>query len=124
MPKYECLNCGQIHWGWGSKEGGKCSDCGGGLLESKIDKGRIMEKNKYLLTMIIAKRAKQLLAGTKPLIKTKSKNPVTIAMEEIREEKVYLKKQKGPEEEDLFKGALRFRPEEEDQELEFKLPNK
>jgi len=33
----------------------------------------IMEKNKYLLTMMVAKRAK-LFAGAKPLIKTKSKN--------------------------------------------------
>ena len=124
MPRYECLNCGQIHWSWGSKDGKKCSDCGGKLVESKIDKGKIMEKNKYLLVVMVGKRANQLIAGAKPLIKTKSKNPVAIAMEEIREGKVYLKKQKGPEEEDLFKRALRFRPEEEEQEPEFKLTNK
>jgi len=50
-----------------------------------------MEKNKYLLTMIIAKRAKQLLAGAKPLVKTKHKNPVAIAVEEVKAGKVFLK---------------------------------
>ncbi len=50
-----------------------------------------MEENGYLLTMIIAKRAKQLLAGAKPLIKSKHKNPVGIALEEVKEGKVYLK---------------------------------
>lgn len=50
-----------------------------------------MEENKYLLTMIIAKRAKQLLAGAKPLIKSKHKNPIEIALEEVRAGKVYLK---------------------------------
>lgn len=54
-----------------------------------------MEKNKYLLTMMVAKRAKQLLAEAKPLIKTRSKNPVAIALKEIEEGKVYLKKTKG-----------------------------
>jgi transketolase len=43
-----------------------------------------MEENGYLLTMIIAKRAKQLLAGGKPLIKSKHKNPVAIALEEVK----------------------------------------
>ena len=81
-----------------------------------------MEKSKYLLAVIVAKRAKQLLAGVKPLIKTKSKNQVTIALKEIEEGKVYFKKQKDLKKEDLFKRVLRFRPEEEDQEPEFELP--
>lgn len=51
-----------------------------------------MEKNKYLLTMIVAKRANQLIAGAKPLIKTEHKNPVAIAMEEMERGKIYLKK--------------------------------
>ena len=68
----------------------------------------IMEKNKYLLTMIVDERAKQLLAGAKPLIKTGSKNPVAIALREIEEGKVYLKKQKNPKEEDLTKRFIRF----------------
>lgn len=81
-----------------------------------------MEGNRYLLATMVAKRAKQLIAGAKPLIKTKSKNQVVIALKEIKEGKVYLKKQKGLEKEDLFKRVLRFRPEEEYQEPEFELP--
>jgi len=50
-----------------------------------------MEENKYLLTMMVAKRAKQLRAGAKPLVKTKCKKPVLIALQEISEGKVYLK---------------------------------
>jgi len=50
-----------------------------------------MEKNEYLLTMIVAKRAKQLMAGAKPLVKTDCKNPVAIAIEEIKRGKIYLK---------------------------------
>ena len=124
MPRYECLNCGQTYWSWGFKDGRKCSDCGEKLVESKrkIDEGRIMEKNRYLLVMMVGKRAKQLIAGAKPLIKTKSKNPVSIALKEIEEGKVYLKKQKDLKKEDPFKRVLRFRPEEEDRESEFKLP--
>ena len=64
---------------------------------------------------MVAKRAKQLLAGAKPLIKTKSKKPVAIAMEEIKARKVYLKEKKDLEKEDPFKRVLRFRSEEEDQ---------
>ncbi|MBA7517833.1 DNA-directed RNA polymerase subunit omega [subsurface metagenome] len=113
MPKYECLNCGKAYWNWGFKNGRKCSDCGGKLLESKIDKGRIMEKNRYLLTMMVAERAKQLLAGAKPLVKIKSKNPVDVSLQEIKEGKVYLKKQGTLKEEDLFKKILRFGPNQE-----------
>jgi len=51
-----------------------------------------MEKNRYLLTMIVVKRAKQLSAGAKPLVKTMHKNPVTIAVEEVKKGKIYLKK--------------------------------
>ena len=75
-----------------------------------------MIENRYLLTMIVAKRAKQLFAGAKSLIKTESKNPVAIALEEVKAGKVFLKGQKALKEEDSFKNIFRFRPEEEDQE--------
>ena len=81
-----------------------------------------MEKNRYLLTMMVAERAKQLMAGDKPLIKTKSKNPVAVALQEIKAGKVYLKKKKCREKEDPLKRVFRFRTEEEeDQEPEFNL---
>jgi len=50
-----------------------------------------MEENKYLLTMLVAKRAKQLRAGAKALVETNNKKPILIALQEISEGKVYLK---------------------------------
>jgi len=39
--------------------------------------------SKYALVILAAKRAKQLKEGGRPLIKTESTNPLTIALEEI-----------------------------------------
>ena len=50
--------------------------------------------NKYLLTMMVAKRAKQLNQGSKPLVETNEKNIRAIALKEIVEGKVYLKEEK------------------------------
>lgn len=47
--------------------------------------------NKYLLTMMVAKRAKQLNQGSKPLIETNEKNTRVTALKEIVEGKVYPK---------------------------------
>lgn len=55
-----------------------------------------MENNKYLLTMMVAKRIKELKAGAKPLVETKQRKPLTIALEEIKAGKVYLKEEEGP----------------------------
>lgn len=56
--------------------------------------------NKYLLTMMIAKRAKQLNQGYKPLVEINARNNRQIALNEIQEEKVYIKgeKESSPEE--------------------------
>ncbi len=56
--------------------------------------------NKYLLTMMIAKRAKQLNQGYKPLVEMNARNNRQIALKEIQEEKVYIKgeKESSPEE--------------------------
>ncbi|MDX1934215.1 MAG: DNA-directed RNA polymerase subunit omega [Capsulimonadales bacterium] len=45
-------------------------------IEEQID-------SKYALVILAAKRAKQLKEGSKPLIKTESVNPLTVALEEI-----------------------------------------
>ena len=59
--------------------------------------------NKYLLTMMIAKRAKELSNGAKPLVETKYRRPIRIALEEIEAGKVYLKEEKEPlKSEDVF----------------------
>ena len=41
--------------------------------------------SKFRFVIIAAKRAKQLLHGAKPRIKSKSKNPIRIAQKEVRE---------------------------------------
>jgi len=56
--------------------------------------------NKYLLTMMIAKRAKQLNQGYKPLVEMNARNNRQVALKEIQEEEVYIKgeKENHPEE--------------------------
>lgn len=55
-----------------------------------------MLNNKYLLTMMVAKRAKQLQQGAKPLVESKQRKPLAIALEEIKAGKVFLKEKKEP----------------------------
>lgn len=55
-----------------------------------------MINNKYLLTMIVAKRVKQLQQGAKPLVESKQRKPLAIALEEVKAGKVYLKEKKEP----------------------------
>lgn len=50
--------------------------------------------NKYLLTMMVAKRAKQLNQGYKPLVDINAKNNRQLALREIQEGKVYVKGEK------------------------------
>ena len=49
--------------------------------------------NNYMLTTILAKRVRELRRGARPLIETKAKNPVEIAMEEIALGKVEVKQE-------------------------------
>lgn len=55
-----------------------------------------MVNNKYLLVMMVANRAKELTKGAKPLVKSKHKQPTTIALEEIKAGKVFLKVKEEP----------------------------
>jgi DNA-directed RNA polymerase omega subunit len=55
-----------------------------------------MENNKYLLSMMVAKRVKELKAGAKPLVESKQRKSLTIALEEIKAGKVYLKEEGEP----------------------------
>lgn len=50
--------------------------------------------NKYLLTIMIAKRAKQLNQGYKPLVTINGKSNRSVALKEIEEGKVYVKGEK------------------------------
>jgi DNA-directed RNA polymerase subunit omega len=44
--------------------------------------------NKYTLAILGAKRAREIVDGNDPLVDSKSSKPVTIAFEEIAEQKV------------------------------------
>lgn len=44
--------------------------------------------SRYTLVMLIAKRARQIIDGQKPLVETTSKKPVSVALEEVLEGKV------------------------------------
>lgn len=46
--------------------------------------------------MMVANRAKELTKGAKPLVKSKHKQPTTIALEEIKAGKVFLKVKEEP----------------------------
>ncbi|MCG2821228.1 MAG: DNA-directed RNA polymerase subunit omega, partial [Candidatus Atribacteria bacterium] len=45
---------------------------------------------------MVANRAKELNKGAKPLVKSKYKQPIRIALEEIKAGKVYLKEKEEP----------------------------
>ncbi|MGG7143749.1 DNA-directed RNA polymerase subunit omega [Clostridium nigeriense] len=44
--------------------------------------------DRYSLVMVTSKRARQLINGSKPLVETKSKKPLTIAINEVNEGEV------------------------------------
>ncbi|MEA2022500.1 MAG: DNA-directed RNA polymerase subunit omega [Candidatus Caldatribacteriota bacterium] len=52
-----------------------------------------MIDNRFLLAMMISKRVKQLKHGEKPLVKTKQGKLMNIALEEIKQGKVFIKKE-------------------------------
>lgn len=47
--------------------------------------------SRYTLVMLASKRARQIIEGSKPLIETDSKKPVSIAIEEILAGKITYK---------------------------------
>lgn len=49
-------------------------------------------ESKYTLVMVAAKRARQIIDGSKPLVETSSSKPVTIALEELVEGKLEFEK--------------------------------
>lgn len=44
--------------------------------------------SKYTMVMVISKRARQIIDGAEPLVETKSNKPVTIALEELLQDKI------------------------------------
>ena len=79
-----------------------------------------MENNKYLLSIMIAKRVKELRGGAKPLVQSKNKKPIIIALEEIKAGKVFIKEKKEPlKAEEIFNGDEKSaKPEDSLNEVE------
>lgn len=44
--------------------------------------------SRYTLSMLVSKRARQIIEGDKPLVETDSNKPVSIALEEVMADKV------------------------------------
>ena len=57
------------------------------MKKISIDELNEMVDSQYSLVTIISKRARQIIDGSESLIKTKTKKPVAIAIEEFYEEK-------------------------------------
>lgn len=57
------------------------------MRKISIDKLNEMVDSQYSLVTIISKRARQIIEGSEPLIKTKTIKPVSIAIEEFYDEK-------------------------------------
>jgi len=83
-----------------------------------------MVNNKYLLAMMIAKRAKELNGGAKPLVKSKYKQPIKIALEEIKAGKVYLKEKEEPLKAEQIFNEVEEPAKDEDISGEVKEPEK
>lgn len=47
-------------------------------------------ENRYALVIAASKRAREIAKGDEPLTQTEDKSPVTIAAEEIADEKVFI----------------------------------
>ena len=67
------------HWAlWGEEN----------RVDITLEKLLEMTSNRYVLTVVISERTKELMAGARPLVKTKSGNAWEIAMQEILEGKL------------------------------------
>lgn len=44
--------------------------------------------SRYTLVMLTAKRARRIIEGAEPLVQTSSKKPVSIALQEVMEDKI------------------------------------
>lgn len=44
--------------------------------------------SRYTLSILVAKRARKIVDGSKPLVETESRKPVSIALEEVLEGKI------------------------------------
>lgn len=57
------------------------------ILVSKVD-------SKYTLVVLAAKRAREIMDGEAPLVDSKSNKPVTVALEEVSQDKISFERTK------------------------------
>lgn len=58
------------------------------MLIPSFDEIKEITDSRYALVLLVSKRAKKLVDGAEPFVKTKSKKPVSIALEEIMDKKI------------------------------------
>lgn len=86
------------------------------MIYPSIDELDAKVGSKYALVIAVAKRARQLREGATPLVESKSKNPITIALEEIAAGKIRIYKP-TPEEQAAREEQLAL-PRERKREIE------
>ncbi len=64
------------------------------MLYPSIDEISKKADSRYTLVVEVAKRARQLVDGQKPLVSVDSPKPVTIAIHEVNQGKVHYRKTK------------------------------
>jgi len=60
------------------------------IVEPTVNELLKHAENRYALVIATSRRARKIAKGEEPLIETKDKSPVTIAAEEIAEDKVFI----------------------------------
>lgn len=55
------------------------------LLNPKVDDLLEKAENRYELAVVVSKRARQIVAGSKPMVNTNEKSPITIASMELKD---------------------------------------
>lgn len=63
------------------------------LLDPKVDDLLEKAENRYELAILVSRRARQIVAGSKPMVETKEKAPTTIASLEVNKGEVYIEKE-------------------------------
>lgn len=59
------------------------------VVNSEVEPGeRPIVNSRYSIVMATAKRARQIIAGREPLVKSAGKKPLSIAVEELNEGKI------------------------------------
>ncbi len=65
------------------------------MMEIRMEKLLAKADSKYTIVVAAARRARQLMEDGRPLIKTESVQPVTVALEEIVEGKIVIERTKA-----------------------------